>query len=919
MPPVIIAAVSAIGAGIGGTFGAALIMGAVQIGTALSVLATVGLAVYQKRRAQAKAIAAYNKGLTDRLVMVSTTDAAGSIVLGRVRTVDGVIFKGSHGENLGRYVLVIALARHRIDAVEEIYFGDQRVELNDQNLVVTEPWGRIEKVSHKLAVTVTPEVAHTFDLGQVWRPGTVHVMASGNSWRSQPVAISSTSGTSITFTCPAGYSSALITWQADEQASSAAVGWYLGGDDQDISGPLGARFPALITAAHRFRGIALLFIDLSYDTSDFPTGIPAISAVIRGARVYDPRTGITAWSENPALCARHIALHPNGGAAFEDEIDDDAVIAAANACDVMHTYVDSNGVSTTRPMYTCSYVASTEVSPDIHMGEIVEAMAGKWGWAGGRLRMRAGTFSAPVASITDDWMAPGQRQIIPGVGQRELVNIMRPTISDSAQAYVAAPIAPVRAEAYISADGMELPQETTLSAVSFAPQAQHVCAVQMRDMRQGMTLSWPVNMRAFALELFDVVTVTSSLPGLANKAFEVVGWGFTLDAAIQLTLKETGASIYQPDDVFPVDDPEPNTSLPKAWKVPTVSGVEIDSGTDQLLLQDDGTVVGRVLITFDPIEDDSILKGGQIEVQHSLDGQTWTSVMFDGGMTQLYLYGLQDGGVYLFKVRAFNKLCAGGWSDQVAHWVLGKGENPADVSGFTAATVTGGVRLAWAPSAELDYSHTQLRLGATWTTATVLADRVVDHAWVWPWPGDGTYTVLARHIDTSGNSSSATSSATIALNGQDIAIETGQILDNAATEVLQTSLTEGYTDALSSTPFVTYEVEAGWTVLVSIDFDWIAFNSTGGGLQVRGNVGPSIEVFGGSFSMVGAGAGVVFGAPIAPSQTLSGFGTRKGRYLVTAGGTLSLRARCSQFETGTPGTCPATVRKLDVIVEIVKK
>ncbi|RZI78274.1 MAG: hypothetical protein EOP38_27905, partial [Rubrivivax sp.] len=544
---------------------------------------------------------------------------------------------------------------------------------------------------------------------------------------------------------------------------------------------------------------------------------------------------------------------------------------------------------------------------------------GKWGWAGGRLRMRAGAYSAPVASITDDWMAPGQRQIIPGVGQRELVNIMRPTISDSSQAYVAAPLAPVRAEAYITADGMELPQETTLSAVSFAPQAQHVCAVQMRDMRQGMTLSWPVNMRAFALELFDVVTVTSSLPGLANKAFEVVGWGFTLDAAIQLTLKETGASIYQPDDVFPVDDPEPNTSLPVAWKLPIISGVEINSGTDQLLLQDDGTVVGRVLITFDPIEDESVLKGGQIEVQHSLDGQIWTSVMFDGGMTQLYLYGLQDGAVYLFKARAKNQLCAGGWSDQAAHWVLGKGENPDGVSGLTASAVTGGVRLGWTASAELDYAYTQLRLGSAWDTATVLAERVLDHAWVWSWPGDGSFTVLARHFDTTGNSSSATSSAVITLSGQDIAIDTHQLLDNVATEVLQVSLAEGQTDLLSATPTVTYPVEAGWTIITSVDFNWTALNSAPGVRQVRGSVRPNISVAGGSFTTIGAGGSVIFGAPISAGQSLSGVGTRKGRYQITVGGTLSVYGRCSQFETGTPGTCPATVHELDVIVEIIKK
>jgi len=241
---------------------------------------------------------------------------------------------------------------------------------------------------------------------------------------------------------------------------------------------------------------------------------PGISAVIRGAKVEDPRTGITAWSENPALCARHLALHPAVGGCDVDEVDDDALIAAANACDVSQTYTTSDGASVTRPLYTCGYVAKTDVSPETHFGELVEAMAGKYGWSGGRLRVRAGAYTAPVATITVDWLSDKEpRQITGSYGMGDLVNIYRPTIADGAQNYVVVPLPELRIQPYINVDGVELPADTTMTAISFAPQALHACGVMARDMRQGLTVSWSCNMRAYVLELFDVVNVVMSRYG----------------------------------------------------------------------------------------------------------------------------------------------------------------------------------------------------------------------------------------------------------------------------------------------------------------------------------------------------------------------------------------------------------------------
>lgn len=56
------------------------------------------------------------------------------------------------------------------------------------------------------------------------------------------------------------------------------------------------------TAAHKLLGLAYTHITMTYNEGVFPAGIPTVKAVIRGKKVYDPRTGRIAWSSNPALC-----------------------------------------------------------------------------------------------------------------------------------------------------------------------------------------------------------------------------------------------------------------------------------------------------------------------------------------------------------------------------------------------------------------------------------------------------------------------------------------------------------------------------------------------------------------------------------------------------------------------------------------
>lgn len=87
-----------------------------------------------------------------------------------------------------------------------------------------------------------------------------------------------------------------------------------------------------VWGTHTHRGIGIAFIGSSFefdiDGKAWPSGTPpTVTCIVRGKKVYDPRTGLTQWSDNSALCIMD-ALKTLG-----DEVDEDSFKVAADYCD----------------------------------------------------------------------------------------------------------------------------------------------------------------------------------------------------------------------------------------------------------------------------------------------------------------------------------------------------------------------------------------------------------------------------------------------------------------------------------------------------------------------------------------------------------------------------------------------------------
>jgi uncharacterized membrane protein YgcG len=116
-------------------------------------------------------------------------------------------------------------------------------------------------------------------------------------------------------------------------AGYVKINKHLGGPDQQADPDLVAAFPDW-TEEHKGQGVAHIVARLKYNQDKFPNGAPTISALIRGRKVQDPRTGQIQWSDNAQLCIADYLKDPLYGLDIDDyNLPEDSVIAGANACD----------------------------------------------------------------------------------------------------------------------------------------------------------------------------------------------------------------------------------------------------------------------------------------------------------------------------------------------------------------------------------------------------------------------------------------------------------------------------------------------------------------------------------------------------------------------------------------------------------
>ncbi|TXL70098.1 hypothetical protein FHP25_35850 [Vineibacter terrae] len=548
----------------------------------------------------------------------------------------------------------------------------------------------------------------------------------------------------------------------------------LGTADQVAFADLVAEAGDKWTANHRLRGRSALYVRLKHSQDKFPNGVPNISAVVKGRKVYDPRTATTAWTDNAALCAADYISNRAFGlsAAYGTEIEEDWLSAAANVSDEDVPLAGGG----TEKRYTINGAFDVDQKPVDILTDLLNAMAGRAFHAGGRWRVRAGAWMAPTVTLDEhDLRGPFKVQTM--LSRRDNFNAVKGQYISPDNRYQESDFPAVVSATFQAQDGGErVFKDIRLPFTNTASKAQRLAKIELLRARQPVTLTRvPFHLSAYRVQCGDTVGMTNARMGWTAKAFDIdeatltVGGGSGDDQVpvlgVDLTLRETDASVYDWNtSEEQAVDPAPNTNLPDPFAVGEPVGLTLDSGDEVLLLLGEGSVISRIRATWTPPLDAFV---AQYEIQWKKSAEpAWTSQIIGTLQTEWMIAPVEDGVSYDVRVRSINLAqVRSAWVQVDGHIVIGKLAPPPAPNSFTVARLPDGTRrFAWSlasvPADVRAGGGYRIRyfdgLIADWESMTPLHGGLLVAS---PWETNelpaGTYTFAIKTVDSSGNESAS--------------------------------------------------------------------------------------------------------------------------------------------------------------------
>ena len=640
------------------------------------------------------------------------------------------------------------------------------------------------------------------------------------------------------------------------------INTHLGTDDQTADSDLVSEVTEW-TINHRLRGIAYAYFRFKYDPNVFDQGIPDISAVIKGKKVYDPRSETTVWSDNPALCMRDYMVSDYGLAEDSANIDDTLVSTAANVCDY-YNYPTLTG----DPRFTLNGAFLVSSTPYDVLNDLSSAMGGMLWYSQGKWRMKPAYYTNPILSLNEDDLR-SSISVSTRHSRRDNFNIVKGVYRGPATNYQPTDYTPVTDAGFLTIDGgQESVLNLDLPYTDDFDIARRLALITLERNRQQITVQASFGLKAFRCQVGDVIQITNSRFGWNSKEFEVIAWNFGLqneyDLQVHLTLRETSENVF--DDISDGAALElDNTELADPKGGLLVTNVSV---SDKGNIQRDGTFVGQAEVSWTAVSNPYL---NHYEVQwKDVDETAYLRTEAPRGQTSVIIGPLETGVQYDVRVRAVTvSEVKGSWVSATAYTHGGDTTAPSPVTGLSATGGPKNVTLDWtAPTTDSDttalydlkgyniYRNTSNSQPAS-PAAFSGSDKYVDGGLA----QDTEYYYWVTAVDFTGNESTAVASgavstdAAIVVTQEDTRIYTGIIYYQtlqatapstpSATSFNETTLTfGGLTSGWATTqPFVdaTSTTVKEWSSKYKVEFDiddnvTITFTIPDGAFQITDDI-----------------------------------------------------------------------------------
>lgn len=763
--PVIIPFIPAIVAAAATAAGASAI-----VATALMIAASLIVGAITKSSRSANGFSAEAQGRTQ---VVRSNVQPRNMIYGRAMTSGPLIFAASTdgpGKKNQYMHLVIALADHECDAIEEVYLGDDAANVPEGQTFPTggrflKQWGESVTLrfpspgavsSTTLQFSESPLRITSITAKFVWH-GDFGYTEIGD----QVISDFTLNGSSLTVRgLPPETQEIVVTYESYRSHAYIRVKRHLGGATQGADGDLVAEVPGW-TWDHRLNGVTYVYVRLEYDADIFPSGLPNIKALVRGKRVLDPRSGVTVWSYNWALCVYDYLRDERGFGCTDSDIDVQSVVAAANVSD--EQVMTAAGM---QPRYQCCGVVMSDKSPRDNLSEMVTASGGVIAITGGVFRVFAGAYDIPTVTLTESDLR-GSIKVRPRMSRKDLFNRVKGTFINPNNSWQPSDFSPVGNSVYAQQDGEVIDRDIELPFTTDAIMAQRLAKIILERSRQGIVVEYPAKLTAFQLTAYSTVYLSLAKFGWTNKVFRVMSWKMSDDGGIDLVLNEEAAAVYDwsMGDATTVD-PAPDTNLPNPFVVERVGSFTLDSGEKQLILSQSGVVTSRILVRWPEPQEQSLLLTGRAEIQYKRASEDeWIALSpMSADSTSTYILPVEDGIPYQVRGRYVSTLGvrSPAWTYSPVHVVVGKLAPPSNLTGLSLTVLNGFANLTWDVAPDLDVRnggqarirHTTDTVQPSWGSAIDIGGYVSGASNSVQLPLlPGVY--LAKWIDSTGHESQA--------------------------------------------------------------------------------------------------------------------------------------------------------------------
>ena len=575
------------------------------------------------------------------------------------------------------------------------------------------------------------------------------------------------------------------------------------------------------TTDHKISGKAYLYLKFTFDSDVYPNGVPNVSAIVKGKKLFDPRAtsftassstvstssntitisnhglstfdratydtnsqtaigglsngtlyyvikidantfklatnyancvagtpisltsvsgsttqkfNFTTFSDNPVLCIRDYLKDTIYGMQVEDaEINDTNFIAGANTCDETVSVTNPSG---TEKRFTCNGAFQLSQSPKVIIENFLTTLGGFLIYSNGEFKIIPSSYLSPTVTLNESNLRSGI-SINSRVSKKELFNAVKGLYSEPANDFQPQNYPILTNSSFESEDNNErIYAEFDYPFTNSSRMCQRLSKIQLLKVRQQISFSASFDMGAFDLDVGDTVNITNARMGFTNKTFQVLEWGFSIDASdgnLQITanFKEIASAVYDfaTSDYSTISSGKA-TNLPKSTSVSAPTAITL---TDELVSYNDGTVIVKMVIELTEATD-NFTELYEIEIKQltDADGNAVTDDFKQigrGARTKYEFLNVIDRATYQVRARGVNIFGVKSSTITQDHTVVGLSAPPPDVTDFSCNIVGLDAFLSWKAVDVLDLSYYELRYAnvtanATWSNSVPLVKKV---------------------------------------------------------------------------------------------------------------------------------------------------------------------------------------------------